>query len=104
MISTDQTLYLILGGTALLVVFVVWRYQRCDRNPFDLLDLIMENGRASRLAAAFFVTLIVTSWIMVKLAIDQKMSEGYLIAYGGMWISPILAKMFATSPPAVTKE
>ena len=93
---TDAYLYIILAAFAFIVAVSLWRFQKSD-NHFDLLDLLMENGRVSRLAAAFSVTLVITSWIMLKLAIDGKLTEGYLGIYGTMWVTPIIAKMFATS-------
>jgi hypothetical protein len=95
---TDMTLYGILALFVVLIAFSIYRLQHNPDNQFDLLDILMENGRVSRTAVAFSTTLLITSWIMVKLAIDQKMTEGFLIAYGGMWVAPILARMFATSP------
>ena len=94
---TDIYLYILLAAFAFIVLVSLWRFQRAD-NHFDLLDLLMENGRVSRLAAAFSVTLVITSWIMLKLAVDGKLTEGYLGIYGTMWVSPIIAKMFAVSP------
>lgn len=99
MSDTDPYLYAILAVMVLLVALSVWRYQ-CAANSFDLLDLLMENGRASRLAVAFAVSLAVTSWLMLKLSVDGKLTEGYLAIYGGLWVSPILTKMFATSTPS----
>ena len=98
MMATDAYLYTGLIVIIILIALSLWRFQQRDENTFDLLDLLMEDGRVSRIAAAFAVTLLVTSWIMVKLSIDGKMTEGYLAVYGGLWVAPILTKMFATSP------
>ena len=98
--ETDIYLYALLAVVALLIGLSLWRSQRAD-NSFDLLDLLMENGRVSRLAAAFAVSLVVTSWLMLKLCVDSEMTEGYLAIYGGLWVTPILTKMFATGQPSV---
>ena len=66
------------------------------KQTFDLFDLITENGRVSKLAFAFMLTLGVTSWIMIRLTLDGKMTEGYLGGYGALWIAPIIAKLFNT--------
>ncbi|OYW62739.1 MAG: hypothetical protein B7Z31_00265 [Rhodobacterales bacterium 12-65-15] len=97
---TDIYLYAILASFIVIIGLSLWRFQRSD-NEFNLLDLLMENGKVSRLAAAFSVTLVITSWIIIKLCVDGKMTEGYLVIYGGLWITPILTKMFATSQPSV---
>lgn len=82
---------------ALLMVLSIYRLQRDETSVFNLLDLVMENGRLSRLACAFVVTLVITSWLMVRLALDGKLTEGYFMAYGGMWVAGIIAKMFGTT-------
>ena len=95
--TTDIVMYALLAVIAIGVAVSFYRYQKNPVNTFNILDLLMENGRVSRLAAAFMMTLVVTSWVMIKLAVDGKMTEGYMIAFGGMWIAPIISKMFATN-------
>ena len=97
---TDYVLYAVLAIAAALILISFYRMQADPDVKFDILDLIMENGRVSRIAFAFMLTLLVTSWIIVKLTVDGKMTEGYLIAYGGLWVAPILTKMFSNNPPA----
>ena len=97
---TDLYLYVLFAAFVALVVVSLWRSHRKPGNDFDLLDLLLENGRVSRLAAAFAVALAITSWLMLKLAVDGKMTEGYLGIYGGLWITPIISRMFATSEPS----
>ncbi len=95
---------------ALLIVALViaWSFYRAHRSNdgtfanFNLLDLIMENGRVSRLACAFLATLLVTSWVIVRLTIESKLTEGYFIGYGGMWVAPIIARMFGTPTQTAT--
>lgn len=98
--TTDIVLYTLLAVIVAGIVVSFYRYQKNPANTFNILDLLMENGRVSRLAAAFMMTLVVTSWVMIKLAVDGKMTEGYLMAFGGMWIAPIISKMFATNSGA----
>lgn len=97
---TDIYLYAVLAFFISLMLYSVWRFQRNPNNQFDILDLLMEDGRVSRTAVAFSVTLVVTSWIVLKLAINGTMTEGYLGIYGGLWVTPILTRMFATSTPS----
>lgn len=85
-----------------LVLVLVWSFYRAHRNPqfqLDLFDLVMDGGRLSRIAVAFMVTLGVTSWILIRLALDGKLTEGYFTGYGLMWVTPIVAKLFSTPPP-----
>ena len=97
--ATDGALLIV----ALAVAWSLYRAHRSDSGvfaQFNLLDLLMENGRLSRIACAFMATLFVTSWVIVRLTFDGKMTEGYFIGYGGMWVAPIIAKLF--SPPSQT--
>lgn len=100
--TTDIVLYTLLAVIVAGIVLSFYRYQKNPANTFNILDLLMENGRVSRLAAAFMMTLVVTSWVMIKLTVDGKMTEGYLMAFGGMWIAPIISKMFATNTATAT--
>ena len=88
---------------ALLIISLVvaWSIYRAHRNPeyqFSFFDLIMENGKLSRLACVFMGSFAVSSWIMVRATMDGKMTEGLFLAYGGVWVAPILAKLFAPAP------
>ena len=90
---------------ALLIVAMViaWSFVRAHRdktNTFNLLDLLMENGRLSRIACAFMATLVVTSWVIVKLTIEGKLTEGLFGAYVAAWVAPIVAKL--CRPPSST--
>lgn len=98
--TTDIVLYALLAVIVVGIVVSFYRYQKDPVNTFNILDLLLENGRVSRLATAFMATLVVTSWVIIKLAVDGKMTEGYLMAFGGMWIAPIISKMFATNNAA----
>lgn len=90
---------------ALLIVSIViaWSFIRAHRdktNSFNLIDLLMEGGRLSRIACAFMATLVVTSWVIVKLTIEGKLTEGLFTAYVAAWVAPIVAKLF--SGPSAT--
>jgi hypothetical protein len=96
-----------LADAAMLVasLVLIWNFYRAQKNPmfsFDLFDLVMENGRLSKTSVAFVSTLFVTSWIMVRLTLDGKLTEGYFAAYAAAWIAPLVAKLFSPPPPAGT--
>lgn len=95
--TTDIVMYTLLAMIAIGIAVSFYRYQKNPANTFNILDLLMENGRISRLALAFDAAVVVTAWIMLKLVVDGKMTEGYFAIYGGFWVAPILAKMFATN-------
>ena len=86
-------------ASLLIVALVVgWSLYRAHRNPeysFNLFDLVMDNGRLSRLACVFMGSFVVTSWVVIRVAFDGKMTETLFAAYGAMWVAPIIAKLFA---------
>lgn len=90
------------GALLIVALVVAWSFYRAHRDArmtsFNLFDLIMENGRVSKLACVFLGSFGVTSWLMVRLTLDGKMTEGYLTAYGALWIIPITAKLFSPAP------
>ena len=96
------------ADAAILIVSLViaWSFYKAHTNQdfnFNLFDLILENGKLSRLACVFMGSFAVSSWIMVRVTIDNKMTEGLFMAYGGVWVAPIIAKLFSTQPPAKTE-
>lgn len=95
--SADAALLIV----ALCVGWSLYRAHRLIGNNFNLIDLIMENGRVSRLACVFLGSFGVSSWIMIRLTLDGKMTEMMFAAYAAAWIAPIIAKLFSAQPPAV---
>ena len=78
----------------LLIVWSMYRAQRDKRfKEFDVFDLLMEHGRLSKVACVFLGSFLATTWIIVRLTIDGKLTEGYFGAYGAMWVAPIVAKL-----------
>ena len=85
---------------AIIALVFTWNVYRAQRNTalsFDLFDLILENGRVSKASVAFMVTLAATTWVMIRLTMDGKLTELYFGAYGTMWVAPIVARLF-TNP------
>lgn len=90
-----------------LVLLVLWSLYRAhkDKNGlrnFSLFDLVTENGRVSRLATVYVGGTLLVSWVMVKLTLDGKMTEGYLGLYFTGVIAPIISKLFSAPPPPST--
>ena len=94
---TDYWMYGLLAIIAVIIGVSFYAMQKDANNQFNVLDLLMENGRTSRIAAAFNVALISTTWVFIKLSVDGKMTEGYMLTYGGMWVTPIISRMFSTN-------
>ena len=76
-----------------VVVLSLWLAHKRRDIDFDLLDLLMENGRVSKIACTFLATFILTSWVIVKLTLEGKLTEGFLTVYGGFWVVPLVARV-----------
>lgn len=99
--SVDWMLVLLLS-LLLLTGVSIWRAHCNPENQINIVDLVLEHGRMSRIAVAFMLTLGVTTWLMVDLEVRGRMSEAYLMAYGGMWVGPLVAKViFNRADPPV---
>jgi hypothetical protein len=96
---TIDWMLVVLGLVALLVAVSVWRAHRTPEFAFNVFDLLMENGRVSKIAVAFMLVLGVTTWVIINLTVKDKMTEGYLTTYGAMWVAPILVKVLSKSEP-----
>lgn len=88
---------LILVAVLLIILLTLYRFHSGPRS-FDLTDLLMENGRVSKIAVAFMLTLVVTTWMMAYMTLNKMMTEGFLIAYMSAWVAPIVARIVKGTP------
>lgn len=92
----------------ILALMLAWSFYQAHKDPanqFNVFDLLLDRGKVSKMAFAFMVTLGVTSWIMIRLTVSGKLTEGYFTAYGLMWVAPLVAKLFSpVSAPAPTEQ
>lgn len=91
----------VLAAATLFVLLSFWRAHRKPGFDFDAFDLVMENGKVSKIAFTFMAAFAVTTWILIDLELKGKMSEGYLTTYGGMWVASLVLRVVfnKTSPP-----
>lgn len=91
---------IILAAGALLVVLSFWRAHRKPGFDFDAFDLIMENGKVSRLALWYNLAGAVSTWVIVDLQTKDKLTEGMFGLWLTAWVGPIIAKLvFNKSEP-----
>ena len=86
----------------LLVIALAWSFYRAQKDhtsTFNLFDLLMENGKLSKVSVAFMITLCVTSWAMLRMVIDGKLTDGIFMGYGAMWVAPLVAKLYSVPKP-----
>lgn len=93
---------------AIAVLGVMWSIYRMHKNPavdFNILDILMEGGKVSKVSCLVMGAFFVTSWVIVDLQAHGHMSEGYLGLYGGMWIAPLITKLWPSplgTPATIT--
>jgi len=92
---------IVLAGAALFVLLSFWRAHRTPGFDFNAFDLVMENGKVSKIAFTFMTAFAVTTWILIDLQLKGKMTEGYLTTYGAMWVASLVARVVfnKTDPP-----
>jgi hypothetical protein len=94
-----------LGLIGLLLILVVIvrtlaNRDKCQSSKISFDDLLLDvDGRMSKSAIVMFGSFGMTSWMMVFLTLSDKMSEGYLTIYGGLWIIPAVTKLIKAAPP-----
>jgi hypothetical protein len=77
-----------------LIIASFWRAQRDPNNAFNFFDLLLDEGKLSKVSCLVMGAFTVHTWIMIHLTLSDKMTEGYLTIYGATWVAPLLAKMF----------
>lgn len=94
----------ILAVLFILIALSFWHAQRRKDFDFNAFDLIMENGKVSKIGVAFMMVLGVTTWLIIDLQITGKLTEGYLGIYGTMWVTPLVARVVFNKTSPHTEE
>lgn len=79
----------------LFCFYTAFKLHTSKSNTFDILDLLMENGRISKAAVVMMGSFALTTWIMISLTSTDKLTEGYLGIYVGAWIAPVVVRLIA---------
>ena len=91
---------IILALGAAIVLLSLWKAHHNPKFHFDTFDLIMENGRVSRLALWYNLAGAVSTWVIVDLQMKDKLTEGMFGLWLTAWVGPIIAKLvFNKSEP-----
>jgi hypothetical protein len=92
---------LVAAAVLLAIVVTMRRWSGALDNPFNVRDLVMENGRASRGAVVLLGSFAATTWFFVYYTLTGRMTEGYFGLYSVAWIAPTVARMITSPPPPV---
>lgn len=86
---------------AILASLFIWRSLKkmhASRDvDFDLRDLLMENGKASKASCVLMGAFAVTTWQFIYYTLNGKLTEGYLGIYVAAWIAPVVARLITRS-------
>ena len=88
---------------AVCCVVILYSLYKVHKDPdidFNLLDLLLENGRVSKISVLVMGAFFVMSWIMLSLEATSRMTEGYMGLYGTTFVAPLLAKLFIPAKEA----
>lgn len=83
----------ILAAGCVLVLLSFWRAHSRPGFDFNAFDLIMENGRVSKIALAFMLVLAVSTWVIVAQQLAGKLTEGTFGLWLTAWVTPLVAKV-----------
>lgn len=68
-----------------------WKAQK--REDFNLLDMLMENGKVSRIAFWYMVSGAVSTWVVIDLQIKGKLDGTMFGLWLTAWVGPLIAKL-----------
>lgn len=92
-IGRDHVMFAILAVTVLLVLWSLERKSKDRHSSFSFDELLTENGKTSKAACVMFGAFAFSIWLMVFLALKDKMTEGYFGAFLAAWVAPAVAKI-----------
>ena len=99
-----------LAMAVLLLLVVIYltiiliKRSRSSSSNLDLEDLLLgDDDKISKAAFVMMGSFAMTTWLMIYLTLNAKMTEGYLSIYVGAWIVPTVVKMIKGPTPEVPK-
>ncbi len=88
-----DAMHLILATGFVVMLLTFWRAHTRAGISFNAFDLVLENGRVSKIALAFMLVLGVSTWVIVDQQITGKLTEGMFGLWLTAWVIPLVAKV-----------
>lgn len=82
----SRALFLILILTVILVFYRATR----SKHKFDIMDALMTDGHADHTKIGYFIAVLTMTWIMFHYALEYKLTEWMVTAYGGITVVAVL--------------
>lgn len=94
-------LVVLLLTVAFILVRSLLRRDKNDRSVISIDELFTDDaGKTSKTAVVFIASFIFTTWVGIWMTLNGKMDTGFLMAYGSLWVTPVVAKViFNKSAP-----
>lgn len=84
---------LVLFGIIAIIVFLFWYAQRDNANPINVADLVVEDGKLSKVAVMMFGSFLATTWVLIHLELNARLDVGLFGAYLAAWVAPIVTRI-----------
>ena len=76
-----------------VIAFTLWKVNRDKNIDFSLLDLLMENGKVSKISCIVLGSFAATTWAFIYDCLQRKGVDATTMgAYGALWILPLMAR------------
>jgi hypothetical protein len=104
-LGARHVMFAILACVVLGIMWSLERRSRSSSSKFHFDDLLLdETGKTSKAACVMFGSFVVTTWCIIYLAMNEKLTEGYFGAYLTAWVAPVVAVIIKgpqqTPPPS----
>jgi hypothetical protein len=105
-IGGRHVMYAILGVVTLLIARALRRRSSSALSKLNLDKLLLddETGKISKGACVMFGSFALSTWCIVFLTVEGKLTESYFGAYLAAWVAPTVTKILkgTDAPPAST--
>jgi hypothetical protein len=90
----------VLAIAFLIILWTLHRRSISTKSSISLDDLLLgDDGKISKAATVMWGSFALTTWTMVYLTINEKLTEGYFTAYIAAWVAPAVVKLIKGSAP-----
>lgn len=96
-----------IGLIAALVLIISFAYRLLHNRNKDaaskisLDDLLLgDDGKVSKAAIVLLGAFVMTTWVVIYLTLQDKLTEGYFGGYIAAWVAPTITKLFKGAPNA----
>lgn len=84
---------------------VLIRKSNSEHSQLNLEDLLLgDDGKMSKAAAVMLGAFALTSWVIVYLALQSKLTEGYFAAYLAAWVAPTVTRLIVIGKPQESQD